>query len=147
VADLQARLAAGDPVLVRHHAWLLVDATGALAGILTRGDLLRGLQAGEGEGRPVVDFGTRELEVTYPDELLQTAVEKMAGRRVGRLPVVSRADPGRIEGYLGRTGLIEAWVQRLHEEEVRETGVVATSLRLWRRRVRRALPSTARIAS
>ena len=147
VADLSERLAAGDPVLVRHHAWLLVDASGVLAGILTRGDLLRGLQAGNGERRTVLEFGTRDLEVTYPDELLQTAVEKMAARRVGRLPVVRRDEPGKIEGYLGRTGLIEAWVQRLHEEEVRETGVVAASLRLWRRRVCRALPSTARIAS
>jgi len=139
VADLSARLAGHDPVLLRHHAWLLVDGAGRLTGILTRGDLLEAMQTTGGDARVVLDFGTRDVEVTYPDELLQTAVERMAARRVGRLPVVSREDPGRVEGYLGRTGLIDAWIQRIREEEVRETGVVRAGLRQWRKRLSRAV--------
>ena len=140
VADLSARLATHDPVLLRHHAWLLVDPEGRLTGILTRGDLLKALQTAGGEAQPLLAVGTRDVEVTYPGELLQVAVEKMAARRVGRLPVVSRDDPGRVEGYLGRTGLIDAWVQRIREEELRETGAVRAELRSWRRRLRRAVP-------
>ncbi len=54
--------------------------------------------------------------------------------------MVARDDPARLVGYLGRTGLIDAWIQRIEEEEVRETGVVADEIRLWRRRLRRLLP-------
>ncbi len=140
VADLSQRLAARDPLLLRHHAWLLVDGAGRLTGILTRGDLLRALQTAGGESRPLQEFGTTGPMVTYPDELLQQAVEKMAARGVGRLPVVARDDPARLVGYLGRTGLIDAWIQRVEEEELRETGVVADEIRLWRRRLRRLLP-------
>jgi chloride channel protein, CIC family len=142
VADLSLRLSGRDPLMLRHHAWLLVDERGRLTGILTRGDLLRALQTSGGDSRPLSAFGTTDLIVTYPDELLQQAVEKMAARGVGRLPVVARDDPTRLVGYLGRTGLIDAWIQRIEEEEVRETGVVADGLKLWQRRLRRILPGS-----
>jgi chloride channel protein, CIC family len=136
VGELSLRLAGRDPLIVRHNAWLLVDGGGRLTGILTRGDLLRALQSSGGDARPLGDFGTAAPEVTYPDELLQQAVEKMAARGVGRLPVVARDDPTKLAGYLGRTGLIDAWIRRIEEEEVRETGVVREDLRLWWRRLR-----------
>ena len=141
-AEVAERLAARDPVLVRHHAWPLVDRAGALVGILTRGDLLRAVQTG-GDHRAVLAFGTTNLSVTFPDELLEDAVQTMARRGVGRQPVVSRDDPRRLVGYLGRTGVMEAFLHRVEEEEVRDTGVVAAALRLWRRRVRGALPRRA----
>jgi len=77
----------------------------------------------------VIEFGTPDLVVTYPEELLEDAVEKMARHGVGRLPVVDRAAPGRLMGYLGRTGLLEAWLKRVEEEEVREAGAVHDGLR------------------
>ena len=138
--ELARRLAAHDPVLVRHHAWPIVDEDGALAGILTRGDLLRALQAPGAESKPVLEFGSRDLTVTYPDELLEDAVAKMAKRGVGRLPVVDRAQAGRLIGYLGRTGLLEAWLQRVEEEEVRDGGAVSAAFRGLSGRFRRALP-------
>jgi len=137
--DLATRLAARDPVLVRHHAWLVVDDAGALAGILTRGDLLRALQSPGSDTKGVLEFATADLAVTYPDELLEEAVEKMARRGVGRLPVVDRAAPGRLLGYLGRTGLLEAWLQRVEEEEVREAGAVHDGLMSLVSRARRTL--------
>ncbi len=139
LAEFSARLAASDPMLVRHHAWLLVDERSRLSGILTRGDLLKALQTSGAENRQLREFGTTDLMVTYPDELLQPAVEKMASRGLGRLPVVARDDPTRLVGYLGRTGLIDAWIQRIEEEEVRETGVVREDLRRWWRRLRGVL--------
>jgi len=147
VADVARRLASRDPVLVRHHAWPLLDGTGALVGILTRGDLLHALETDGGDQRPVLAFGSTDLAVTYPDELLEDAVETMTRRGVGRLPVVNGKDRRRLVGYLGRTGVMEAFLHRVEEEELRDTGVVAASLRLWRRRVRRVLPSGSRAAS
>ncbi len=129
VAEVARRLASHDPVLVRHHAWPLVDEAGALVGILTRGDLLRALENSAADGRPVLEYGTRELTVTYPDEMLEEAIGKLASRGVGRLPVVERRDPAHLVGYLGRTGLLDAWLRRVDEEEKRETGVVAEGLR------------------
>jgi len=143
-AVVAQRLAAHDPVLVRHHAWPLLDDAGALAGILTRGDLMRAVQAGDGDGRSVLAFGSADLVVTYPDELLENAVAKMSRRGVGRLPVVSRTDRRRLVGYLGRTGVMEAFLHYVKEEEVRDRGVVAAGFRLWRRRVRRAFPKLGR---
>ena len=140
VAEFSARLAASDPMLVRHHAWLLVDERDRLSGILTRSDLLRALQTAGGEVQPLREFGTTDLMVTYPDELLQLAVEKMASRGVGRLPVVARDDPAKLVGYLGRTGVIDAWIQRIEEEEVREVGVVREDLRRAWGHLRRMLP-------
>ena len=138
-AEVSERLAARDTALVRHHAWPLVDEAGALVGILTRGDLLRAVQSSAAE-RPVIAFGSADLTVSYPDELLADAADKMARQGVGRLPVVSREDPRRLVGYLGRTGVMEAFLRRVEEEEHRDTGVVAAGFRLWRRRLRRSLP-------
>ena len=39
---------------------------------------------------------------------------------VGRLPVVAHDDPGRLVGYLGRTGIMEARLRWMEEEHVRE---------------------------
>jgi CBS domain-containing protein len=147
VAEVARRLAAHDPGLVRHHAWPLVDEAGALVGILTRGDLLRALEHSGVDGRPVLEYGTRELTVTYPDEMLEQAIGKMASRGMGRLPVVEREDATRLLGYLGRTGLLDAWLQRVDEEEKRETGVVAEGLRPLGSRLRRMFSGFRRPAS
>lgn len=147
LTEVSRRLAEHDPVLVRHHAWPVVDEAGRLAGILTRGDLLRALQTAGPDGRPVLDFATRELVVTYPDELLEDAVEKMASRGVGRLPVVERRDPARLLGYLGRTGLLDAWLERVEEEEKRETGAVASELWSLAGRLRRVMGALRRGAT
>jgi CBS domain-containing protein len=65
---------------------------------------------------------TKNVLVTYPDEVLHEASAKMLRNNVGRLPVVDRADPSRVVGYLGRPGVMAARLRRLDEEGVRETG-------------------------
>ena len=50
-------------------------------------------------------------------------------------------------GYLGRTGLLEAYFQRVQEEEKRETGVVAEAVRPLGRGVRRMLAPFRKAAS
>ncbi|MES1180485.1 MAG: hypothetical protein ABUL66_01340, partial [Verrucomicrobiota bacterium] len=44
------------------------------------------------------------------------ALAKMLNRSVGRLPVVERADPTKVVGYLGRAAILSARM-KIHEEE------------------------------
>jgi H+/Cl- antiporter ClcA/CBS domain-containing protein len=124
LAELRARIASADPALVRRQATMIVDDDGRLCGIITRGDLVRSIEGDP--SRTVLEAGSRDLVVTYPDELLHDAVSKMLKNDVGRLPVVSRAEPCELLGYLGRSSLLSARLRLLDEEHVRES--------TWRRR-------------
>jgi CBS domain-containing protein len=120
VSELADRIAQGDPDLARRQGTPIVDTQGRLAGIITRGDVLRALQAEPQVALTVLEAGQRNLIVTHPDEPLHEAVSKMLRNNVGRLPVVTRADPQRLVGYLGRTGIMEARLRWLEEEHLRE---------------------------
>ena len=115
-------LAAHDQVLGRRYAWPLLDIDGRLAGIVTRGDLVRMIERDESGEMTLLDAGSNKPIVTYPDELLEQAVDKMVRHDIGRLPVVQRSDPKQLVGYLGRTGIAAGWRQIFEEERVREEG-------------------------
>ena len=134
-------LTASDPVLGRRQAWPLVDGQGALVGLVTRGDLLRALEATGDREASVLEVGSSPAIVTYPDAVLEEAVDKMVRRGVGRLPVVERDSPRKLIGYLGRTGIALAWQQLLEEEQVREAGWVSHRTRRLRLKVKRVLRS------
>jgi len=102
-------LAGRDPRMGHRYAWPLVDRAGALVGLLTRGDLMKALERAGEEDSTVRDAGASELVVTYPDEVLEEAVAKMARHHIGRLPVVDRDEPTRLLGYLGRAAIATAW--------------------------------------
>ena len=121
-AALAARIANSDPIVARRQAVLLADESGRLAGIVTRGDLLRAQSDGADEALSVVTAGATSLVVAHPDETLRDAVARMLRHDVGRLPVVAREDPGRIVGYLGRADILAARVRHHDEEEHREKG-------------------------
>jgi CBS domain-containing protein len=120
VAELSEHIGRGDSPVARHQATLIVDAAGQLAGIITRGDVLKALSQPEGAARSVLEAGTRQPEVAYGDETLRSAVDRMLRRGVGRLPVVSRSDPRRLVGYLGRTNVMQSRQRVLQEEDLRE---------------------------
>jgi len=120
VSELSGRIEARDPTVTRHHGLPIVDAGGKLVGIITRGDVLRALEQGGEE--TVIEAGSRNVLVTYPDELLREATHKMLRRDVGRLPVVSRQNPHQVVGYLGRPSVLSALRRRIAEEHERESG-------------------------
>ncbi len=120
VAELSDRIAKGDPTLSSRHGTFLLDGHGLLVGIITRGDIMRALQGASAEAETVLEAGKTDLVVTFPDELLHDAVRKMLQRDVGRLPVVSRENPGRVVGYLGRGDILAARLRQHEEEELRE---------------------------
>jgi H+/Cl- antiporter ClcA/CBS domain-containing protein len=123
VAELSARIAAGDPALSGRQGIPIVDVRGDLAGIITRSDLMRAMESEQGRAAAVLEAGTRDLIVAYPDELLRDAVARMLANDIGRLPVVDRRDRLRLLGYLGRAGIMRARVRLFQEENLRERGV------------------------
>ena len=127
------QLADLDPQLARRHAWLIVDTAGKLAGVITRGDLIRELEQSDGPERTVLDAGTKHPIVTYPDEMLEQAMELMLEHDIGGLPVVCREDPGLMVGYLGRADILSAWQQAWREDQVREAGWLSEPLKALRR--------------
>ncbi|MFO1475273.1 MAG: chloride channel protein [Verrucomicrobiota bacterium] len=129
VLELSRKIADGDPRLTRHQAVFVVDAHGALAGLITRGDLLRALRAHPDGGVSVEEAGSRNPAVAYPDEPLCDAVNRMLKRDVGRLPVVDRADPRRVVGYLGRSAILAARARLQESEDLRHPGPVLANLK------------------
>jgi predicted transcriptional regulator len=67
-------------------------------------DLMKAPGRPDGADLTVAKAGSQKLTVTYPDELAEEAVAKMARLNVGRLPVVDRNNPQKFVGYMGRTG-------------------------------------------
>jgi chloride channel protein, CIC family len=122
IAELAERIAKHDPEVSRHQGLILVNGEGSLEGVITRSDILRALEQDPTGSMTVLQAGSPEVVVTYPDETLHEASAKMLRHKIGRLPVVDRVDPRRVLGYLGRNGIMEARVRRLDEEHVREPG-------------------------
>jgi H+/Cl- antiporter ClcA len=122
VGELADRIARRDPEVCHHQGLLILDPEGKLAGVITRGDVVRALDNDPSGGMSVLEAGTRDVVVTYPNELLHDASAKMLRNSVGRLPVVDRDDPRRVVGYLGRPGIMAARLRGLEDEHVREPG-------------------------
>ena len=122
LVDLADRIARRDPEVSQHQALFIMGVDGKLAGVITRGDVFRALDKDSTQSMTVLEAGTRDVVVTYPDEALHDASAKMLLNNIGRLPVVDRKDPGHVVGYLGRHGIMAARLRRLDEEHVREAG-------------------------
>ena len=122
VAVFSDRVAKRDPRLSRRQGTIIVDESGALCGIITRGDLLRAIEQYDDPNLTVIQVGSRNLIVTYPDEILYEAIDKMVRNDIGRLPVVSRENPREVVGYLGRAAVMTARLHRHKEEHEREPG-------------------------
>jgi len=137
LATIQQWLGDRDSLLGHRYAWPLVDQKGALVGLMTRGDLMRALARDSDKEKTVLEVGASSLIVTYPDELLDEAMAKMARHNLGRLPVVHRRDPKRLLGYLGRAAIATAWAELIEEEQMREPGWLTSRARLLRRNLRR----------
>ncbi len=122
IQNLADRFSTGNLKTSRHHALPIMDSAGRLQGLVTQGDLLRALQADPAGETSVLDAGSRSLVVAYADERVFDAVTKMLDNNIGRLPVVDRADPHKLVGYINRANVLGSWRGHLHEESVREHG-------------------------
>jgi H+/Cl- antiporter ClcA len=106
-----------------HGAYPMVDGDLALAGIVTRGDLLaRDLP----DGTPVKEVATADVVTVRPDDALLTVLERITEEGVDHIPVVEH---DRLVGICTRTDLLRARSRYL-EHERRQEG--------WRPQFRRA---------
>ena len=121
VSELSDLIANGNPELSHRQGTLIADEADNLAGIITRGDLIRAIEKNP-NGCTVLEAGSRHLIVTFADEVLHDAVTRMVHHDIGRLPVVRRDNPQKIVGYLGRASIMTARLRRHEEEHHREAG-------------------------
>jgi len=105
VADALACLTA-----TGHGAYPLVDASGACAGIVTRGDLLR--HRGDPAG-PVSSIATTRPVTVTPATLAITALHVLLEEHIEHLPVI---EDGRLAGICTRTDLLRARMAQLEHE-------------------------------
>ncbi|MBV9618384.1 MAG: CBS domain-containing protein [Verrucomicrobia bacterium] len=126
-------MASGDPLVCSHQGKLIVDEGGELAGIITRGDIVRAFARSGDASLTVLEAGQKDLIVTYPDETLYDVIAKLLRHDIGRLPVVERSSPKKVIGYLGRAGILRAREKYHREEDVRERG---STIRSAARRLR-----------
>jgi CBS domain-containing protein len=126
VGEFAKWIASGEPEVSRHRASLIVNGAGQLIGIITRGDLLRAMDAGL-ETASVLEAGSNSPVVVFPDQTVHEALVKLEHHQIGRLPVVDRADPKRLIGYLGRTHILSARTASNHAENRRESGWLANA--------------------
>jgi H+/Cl- antiporter ClcA/CBS domain-containing protein len=122
LSELSDRVARNHSILGRRQGTLIVDEQNRLAGIITRGDIVRALREKPTDDVTVAAAGSKDLVVAYPDEPLYTALSKMLERDIGRLPVVERENPKHIVGYLGRAAILSARMKMHEEENIRQRG-------------------------
>src|SRR5271166_6220246 len=122
IGELAERIARHDPAVARYEALLILDDAGKLAGIITRGDILRAPDKDSYGTMTAIEAGSRKLVVAYPDELVAEAAAKLLRHNIGRMPVVDRADGRKVVGYMNRSTVLAARMRRFQDESVREPG-------------------------
>jgi H+/Cl- antiporter ClcA/CBS domain-containing protein len=99
-----------------HHGYPVLDASGALVGVVTLRDLTDA--AAEPAG-PVSAVIKRPPAVIFEDNTLREAADHMLEESVGRLAVVRRDEPWRLVGIISRSDLLEAHRPRLEQRRRR----------------------------
>jgi predicted transcriptional regulator len=79
----------------------------------------------------VGDLVKRPAVVIYDDSSAREAADHMVHERVGRLPVVSRANPRRVIGIVSRSDLLEAHERRLHARHRVERTIDLAATLAW----------------
>jgi len=104
-----------------HHTGYPVVEDGKLVGIVTISDVQK-IPLEKRDKLKIRDIASRRLVVTYPDETVHQALDKMYVKDVGRLPVVDRRDPTKILGIISKHDILKAFelAERREAEEPSE---------------------------
>ncbi len=136
VGEVREWLTSGAPKAA-HHGYPVVDAGGALIGVVTLRDIA------DPHADPAAALARvikRPPAVIFETSTLREAADHMVEERVGRLPVVTQDAPRRLVGMISRSDLLDAHRPRL---EARDRATRSIELRpsAWleveRRRARR----------
>jgi CIC family chloride channel protein len=90
----------------RHKSYPLIDASGQVAGMVARADVLRWrAESPHGEETLFDRISDRSLDVGHPDEPVSHLADRMVLADVGRVPIVER-DTQRLVGLVSRKDLL-----------------------------------------
>jgi CIC family chloride channel protein len=98
----------------------VIDAVGALQGFLDIKEILSFSKNGAGVGKLVRDVLSPSFVVTYSDEPLRVAADRMAQKDLDCLPVIDRSNTQQVVGVVSRKDLFAARVLWFAEEQMRE---------------------------
>lgn len=101
-----------------HRGALVLDEKGRLLGVVTAGDLERGLVRGATPAT-VNSVYSGALVTAFSDETLDEVVKQAGMLEVGYIPVVTRDDPHRAVGILRRRDIIRAYGQAISARDRR----------------------------
>lgn len=101
-----------------HEALPIVDPDAGLVGIITYGDMLQAVTQTDSE-ITVLDAGTTDLILGYPDERSFEAAVRMATNDLEQLPIVDPDDERKLLGLLDSQNLMTSALRQLEEEQVR----------------------------
>lgn len=89
------------------YSFPVVDKNGKLTGIFSSSDFRHVLFNPEIENLVIIkDIAVSNVVVTYPDETLNIALDKLTNKNIDALPVLSDRDDGKILGLLRRKSII-----------------------------------------
>ena len=95
--------------IVRYnHTGFPVMNEGRLEGMITFDDI-RNVPLDVQKKTPAGDMATKNVITVHPDQSTKYAMDLMYQNGIGRLPVVSRDDPGKVVGIITRTDAIRAY--------------------------------------
>ncbi|WP_254506710.1 chloride channel protein [Anatilimnocola floriformis] len=103
-----------DPEHSQHQGYPVVDERMRLIGVLTRRNLLAATEAAD---TPLRNLVTRFPIYVYDTSTARDAADHMVRHDVGRLPVVSRANPKLLVGIVTRSDILSVYERRLRETE------------------------------
>ncbi|MGC4070170.1 MAG: chloride channel protein [Polyangiaceae bacterium] len=116
VQQVREWLLSGAPE-TRHHAFPVLGEEGGLLGVVTRHEVLEREASAQAEVRQLLK---RPPAVAFDNSSLREAADLMVKEDVGRLPVVTRAQPRQVVGILTRSDLLSAHARRLDENNRRD---------------------------
>lgn len=96
-----------------HHGFPVLDENDKLLGVITYRDII---EAKAPLDQSITRLITRPPAVVYEDSSLRVASDHMVLEGVGRLPVVSRDNPGKMIGIISRSDILS-----MHDKRLRET--------------------------
>jgi H+/Cl- antiporter ClcA/CBS domain-containing protein len=106
-----------------HTGYPVMGEEGYLIGVLTRRDLLFSPQAPHADSVTLSRLIRRPPVIVYSDCTLRDAVDHMVRHDVGRLPVVTREEPGMVVGIITRSSVLASHRAELEKRERDEASI------------------------
>jgi len=110
----------------------VIDQKGILRGVLSQHDIQQ-VPLAERDQHQVEEYMTREIQVIYPDETLDDALEQLTNQRIGWMPVVKSEvsqEERKVLGILAVTDVMRAYRQSLSKDLRRMRSLVKGTVML-----------------